>query len=177
MATEPLPSTDHPITADAVAGLQRHLRTRLSCDEDARDITQEACLKLLLFSRKTNDIRDPKAYLYQIARHLLYRHYIGRDRAQQAADIDVDAIHSADSSVEALTAEALRRQRVNEAWQELPTKCQRVLILRWREGLQVAEIAAQMQLSRAMVKKYLAKGLAHFRKRLRQYVLADQRAD
>ena len=54
------------------------------------------------------------------------------------------------------------------ALRELSPKCQRALLLRWREGLKVAEIAEIMQLSRGMVKKYLAQGLVHFRKRLAQ---------
>lgn len=72
--------------------------------------------------------------------------------------------------------DALRRQQVNHAMQELPPKCQQALCLRWQEGLRVAEIAEQMSLSQGMVKKYLATGIGYFRKRLNRHIVADQAA-
>ena len=159
---------------DYIDGLQSYLHVRLANEEDALDITQEACLRMLLEHQKDKAIHNPQAYLFQIARHLLYRHYTRRERQPVFSDIDVDLIQSSDDGIEDLTLNIIRRQQVNAVVSELPPKCQCVLVLRWREGLRVAEIASRMNLSRAMVKKYLTKGLAHFRKRLRRYVLVDQ---
>lgn len=157
-----------------VDGLLSYLRTRLANEEDASDIAQEACLKMLLAHQKDKAIHNPRAYLFQIARHLLYRHYSRRERQLAFSDIDIDLIQSSGNGIEDLTLNIIRRQQVNAVVSELSPKCQCVLVLRWREGLQVAEIATQMNLSRAMVKKYLANGLAHFRKRLTRCILADQ---
>ena len=157
-----------------IDGLLSYLRTRLTNEEDALDITQEACLRMLLAHQKDKAIHNPQAYLFQIARHLLHRHYSRRERQPVFSDIDIDLIQSSDDGIEDLTANIVRHQQVNAVVGELPPKCQCVLVLRWREGLRVAEIASRMNLSRAMVKKYLTKGLTHFRKRLRRYVLVDQ---
>ena len=73
-------------------------------------------------------------------------------------------------NLESSAGQALRADRVNRAWRELSPKCQQALLLRWRDGLRVKEICAEMGLSQGMVKKYLAQGLAHFRKRLSRFV-------
>ena len=168
-------NTDQLLTHQ-ITDLRRHLRSKVACEEDAQDIAQEACLKMLQVISKTNDIRNPKAYLYRIAHHLLYHHYTNRTRRCEAANIDIDSLRSTDDDVETLTIDAIRRQQINSAMRELPPKCQTVLLLRWREGLRVAEIAKQMCLSQGMVKKYLATGIGHFRKRLNPYIVADHAA-
>jgi len=151
------------------------LRTRLS-KHDAEDIAQEACVRLLREHGKDKEIRNPKAYLFQIAYHLLYQHYAANEHRPTFSDIDIQLIKSADESVEALTLDTIRRQQINRAVSELSAKCRKVLILRWRNGLRIAEIAKEMDLSRGMVKKYLAYGLAHCRKRLQRYVAVDTRS-
>ena len=87
-------------------------------------------------------------------------------------DIDVETLQTEDADVERMVSDAAHIQRINRAWRELPPKCQQTLRLRWREGLRVKEICVEMELSQGMVKKYLAMGLAHFRKRLGCYIEA-----
>ena len=162
------------LLATHIDELRRRLRAQLPCNEDAQDIAQQACLNLLQVNRPET-IENPKAYLFQIARNLLYHHYQRpSQRLSTTSDIDVDTLACGDNGLLALTTDAIRREQINRAVQELSPKCQQALRLRWREGLRVAEIAERMDLSIAMVKKYLAQGLAHCRERLNPYVLADQ---
>ena len=154
--------------------LYKHLRAKLGSAQDAEDIAQEACVQLLQAHDKAREIRNPRAYLYQIAHHLLYRHYSARVRRAECPDADIETLCCPERDVEEQTADALRRQQINRVVAELSPKCQQALRLRWCEGLQVAEIAERMNLSRAMVKKYLATGLAHCRKRLQRFVVADR---
>ena len=155
-------------------GLQQHLRAKLYCDEDAKDLAQEACLNMLQI-RQPEAIQNPKAYLYRIANNLLYRHYNNRWRTR-LADVEIESIESAAPCVDDIAILNTRLQQIEHAIRELPPKCQQALRHRWRDGLQVAEIAEQMSLSQGMVKKYLATGIGHFRKRLSRYVVADQAA-
>ena len=171
MAAVPAQSGIQADIGQYVDSLQKHLRGKLAPDEDAADIAQEACVKLLQALRKDRGIRNPRAYLYRIAQHLLYRHYRVSDRRPAFVEQDVDTVASDGGDIEALAVDAIRRQQINRAIRELSPKCRRVLRLRWVEGLQVDEIAGVMGLSRAMVKKYLANGLAHCRTRLRRFVL------
>lgn len=162
------------ISADCLASLSSHLRTKLSNPEDAEDIAQEACFKLLQAQHRRREIRNPRAYLYRIAYNLLYRHYTNRDQHVIDTELDVDSISADCPDIEDWTNEALRAESINRVWRELPPKCQQAIYLRWRDGLRIAEIAERMNLSRAMVKKYLARGLGHFRRRLSRYIEREQ---
>ena len=154
-----------------MAGLRQHLARRMPSHADAEDIAQEACLKLLSVSNLRH-VRQPKAYLYRIAHNLVSQHY----RAQLVdieTGFDVDGLPAADPSSDELAGSEQQRRLIGRAMRELSPKCQTALALRWWRGLRVAEIADHMTLSRAMVKKYLAHGKTHFRKRLRRVALAD----
>ena len=169
--------TSEIATRELIDGLRRQLRARLGSEHDAEDLAQEACLNFLRAHRNDREIQHPKAYLYRIANNLLYHHYQGlSQRLSAISDIDIDTLACGDDGLLALTSDVIRREQINRAVKELSPKCRRVLRLRWREGQRVAEIAEHMDLSIGMVKKYLAQGLAHCRKRLSHYVLADQAA-
>ena len=45
------------------------------CPHDAEDLAQEACLKLFVKWQQHDDLENPRAYLLQIARNLLYAQY------------------------------------------------------------------------------------------------------
>ena len=162
------------IVGEWVTTLRKQLRTKLPSKHDAEDIAQEACVRLLQEHGKDKEIHNPKAYLFQIAYNLLYQHYAAHKRRPTFSDIDLELIQSADEDLDALILHTIRRQQINKAFSQLSAKCQTALILRWRDGLRIAEIATEMDLSRSMVKKYLATGLAHFRRRLGRFVLGDQ---
>ena len=157
------------VVGDYADSLRRHLRARLGCESDVEDLAQEAYLKFLQAAERGLEIRNPRAYLMTIAHNLLYHHYKARERSTVSNDIDVESLHDEGADPESVTAISLRMDRINRAWRELPPKCQQALHLRWRTGLRVKEIADEMDLSHGMVKKYLAQGLSHFRKRLGCY--------
>ena len=156
--------------ADHRDRLEAYLRTRLANRDDAAELAQEAYLRLLRV-KQADLIRHPQAYLYRIARNLVHELYAGQ-RASSVAEIDVDQLESRDPSPYELAVLAKRRELVERAMEELAPKCQAALLLRWREGLTQQEIAERMNLSRQMVQKYLASGIAHCQKRLRR--IAEQ---
>ncbi len=158
---------------ELINGLRRQLRSRLGSEHDADDLAQEACLKFFVEWQRRDDIRNPHAYLLQIARNLLYHHYRRQSRTVLDTDVDIDAMVADEPGLEGLFDDAQRIDKIHTAWRELSPKCQQVLHLRWREGLRVSEIAEQMSLSNGMVKKYLARGLVHCRRRLRRHIEAD----
>ena len=154
-----------------MVGLRQHLSRRMPSYADAEDIAQEACLKLLSMP-DFRHVRQPKAYLYRIAQNLVSRHY----RAQLVdieTGFDIDGLPAVGPSNDELAGSEQQRRMIDRAMRELSPKCRTALALRWWRGLRVAEIADHMTLSRAMVKKYLAHGKIHFRKRLRGMALAD----
>ncbi len=170
LAADPQTLRVQVTVGDSVDTLLRHLRGKLASREDAEDLAQEAYLKFLQAAERGLEVRNPAAYLMTIAHNLLYHHYTSRARAIPPGDVDVDTLHAEDADLESSTGQALRADRVNRAWRELSPKCRQVLLLRWRDDLRIKEICAEMGLSQGMVKKYLAQGLAHFRKRLGRFV-------
>jgi RNA polymerase sigma-70 factor (ECF subfamily) len=159
--------------ADHRDRLQQYLRSRLANDDDAAELAQEAYLRMLRVKR-ADLIRHPQAYLFRIAHNLLHELYTG-SRPNADVDVELDLLESHEPSPQELAVLAARRKLIEQAVQELPVKCQAALVLHWREGLTQAEIGERMQLSRQMVQKYLAQGLAHCQKRLRRFVDADRR--
>lgn len=145
-------------------GLRHHLRSRLPNPADADDLAQEACLRMLQ-AKHTAAIRHPKAYLYRIAHNLLHNYYTGR-RVAVDDGVAPEELAFPGPPLDELACLHARRRRIDKAMRELSQKCQLVIHLRWREGRSVNEIAEHMRLSRGMVKKYLSKSIAHFRKRL-----------
>ena len=166
MTATPVDMVTTKSVGDWTARLKDQLRRRLGCPADAEDLAQEACMRFLQAHRANKPIRNPRAYLFRIGHHLLYHHYKVQLRWHEIPALDSDELIDEAAVVELEAAEALRRGRINAAVAELPPKCRQALYLRWREGYLVDEIASEMQLSRAMIKKYLARGLAHCRRRL-----------
>ena len=177
MAAVPAQIITAQAVADWVATLRNQLRNKLGCPASAEDLAHEAYVKFLQAQQANQKIRHPRAYLFRIGHRLLYRHYVSRRRRPEWIELESEALVDDDAPVDEQAANALHRQRINRAVAELSPKCRQALYLRWQEGYRVAEIAETMNLSRAMVKKYLAKGLTHIRRRLGRYVSADRGAD
>jgi RNA polymerase sigma factor (sigma-70 family) len=148
--------------------LLRFLGRRVASAADARDLAQEAYVRLLRVERK-DLIQNPQAYLYRIAANLIHEFALKRradalglqrwkqERAEAIEPIGVDR-----------AADAIGiRGRLQEVFGQLTPKCRAVLILHRRDGLTYDEIGAQLGISAGMVKKYLSIGLRHCRARLR----------
>ena len=152
--------------ADHHDRLEAYLRKRLANQNDAAELAQEAYLRILRVKR-SDLIRDPAAYLYRVARNLVHELYAGPG-PNDFADIDVDQLQSGDPSPFDEALHTRHRELLERAMEELSPKCQAALLLRWHEDLSQAEIAERIHVSRQMVQKYLASGIAHCRKRLRK---------
>ena len=164
------------VTRELVDGLRRRLRARLASEHDAEDLAQEAWLRFVVERQRRDDIRNPRAYLQQIARNLLHHHYRHQARSNLDSSIDIDTVVVDEPGFGSILDDVQRLEKIRATWCELSPKCQQVLQLRWSEGLRVAEIAEHMSLSTGMIKKYLAQGLAHCRKRLGRLIDEDREA-
>jgi RNA polymerase sigma-70 factor (ECF subfamily) len=141
--------------------LIRYLHRRTASAADARDIAQETYARLLRVSR-LDLVRDPQAYLFRIASNLAYEHELRQrrerarlDEAPMMDDLERLASPSPEDQAE-LAADVARLDRVMA---KLSAKCRAALILHRRDGMTYEEIAAHMDTSVHMVKKYITKGL------------------
>jgi len=147
--------------------LVRFISKRIRTVADARDLAQEAYVRLLRLDRK-DLIRDPRPYLYRIAANILFEYELKRKaevvgllRWSDERRTEQESVHH-DADVETLAL----RSRLESALGALSPKCRAVLILHRREGMTYDEIGRKIGISASMVKKYLAQGLQHCREQL-----------
>ena len=166
MAQENPQKTITQLFVDHRNRLQFYLRKRLANPEDSQELAQEAYLRLLRVSRK-DYIRNPEAYLYRIARNLVHELYTGRSGSDEVSSgVEIETIAATSLAPDELADRTHRLAAVEKALSELSLKCRAVVLLTWREGLNQREVGERLGLSRSMVQKYLATGLAHCRKRI-----------
>ena len=140
--------------------LRHFLRTRRGA-ADADDLVQESFVRLLETGR-TQDIANPRAWLYRTSSNLASD---GADHRRVRAhvhedDADVDAVadHRADP---ARIADA--RQQVAHLWAALltlPEACRHAFMLNRFDGLSQREIAAHMGISEKTVERHVLRALA-----------------
>lgn len=147
--------------------LRRFLATRLRrARQDVPDLVQEVYMRLLRV-RRPDSIRNPEAYLFTIASHVLYQHALREGAGHEGSDL-VDSIpaEDADSDPAAQAEIQQRLEDVERALAQLSYKAQAALVLYRREGLSLEEVASELNVSVAMVKKYLVKAIVHCRQQM-----------
>lgn len=150
--------------------LLRYISRRVRTSADARDIAQEAYVRLLRTEHK-HLIRDPLAYLYRIAANLLYEFAL-----KQREDLSGLMRWSSENRLQSQApemggdAESLALQdRLESVLRQLSPTCRAVLLLHRNEGMTYEEIANRIGISSSMVKKYLSQALQHCRFHLRAF--------
>jgi RNA polymerase sigma factor (sigma-70 family) len=147
------------------AALLRFAAAKLGSEQEARDVAQEAYVRLLQLDRPET-IGYLRAFLFKITANLAMDRLRARKRAplpQTSSDEDLVAF---ELSPERQCAGQELVAILNAALAELPVKCREILILHRVEGLSRAEIAERMGLGERMVRLYMARALEHLHRRL-----------
>ena len=151
--------------------LRRFLSARLrNAAADTPDLMQEVYLRLLRVQDQ-EAVRNPQAYLFTVASHVLHQHALresGTLDSVRLEDIEpqLRAEDHADPAKEAETDEMF--EKLGHSLQKLSPRAYTTLILSRCEGIPLQEIGAQLGVSRDQVKKYLARALLHVRERLNE---------
>ena len=145
------------------ASLHRFLRRRLRSDADAHDLAQEAYLSLLRY-RENQDQSSLRALLFRIATNLLgMRARMARARFwanHHMLDEEVQTLPAESPSQEQRLFDQQQLERLMEAIDGLPTRCQQVFVLSRFHDMSYPEIAARCGITVKMVEKHIAKALA-----------------
>jgi RNA polymerase sigma-70 factor (ECF subfamily) len=135
---------------------------------DLSDLVQEVYLRLLRIPN-VQTIRSPRAYLFTVAIHVLHQHRLNLASCPEAVDI-VEELPTLQARSGDNPAEQIETWDQLEGFYqvlgELPPKTYAVFVLHRQYGYSREEIASQLGLSYAMVKKHLAQALVHCRRRL-----------
>ncbi len=127
--------------------------------ESARDLTQETFLRAFRARNQLGQIENPRAWLYRIATNLAFSSLKRGSRwgwLPWSATDDLRA--QAETSEQAFTSTA-----VEEALLKLPAHYRAPLLLYEHYGLNVAELAAALELSESAVKLRLFRAREMFR--------------
>jgi RNA polymerase sigma-70 factor (ECF subfamily) len=149
--------------------LRRFLSARLrNAAADTPDLMQEVYLRLLRVDDQ-EAIRNPQAYLFTVASHVLHQHALRQSATLDSVGLDdieprLRADPHVDPAMEVETDEAF--EKLGRSLQTLSPKAYATLILSRCDGMPLKEIGAQLGVSRDQAKKYLARALLHVRQRL-----------
>jgi RNA polymerase sigma-70 factor (ECF subfamily) len=147
--------------------LRHFLLRRVRRAQDVDDVVQEVFLRLL----RVDDavlVRNPQAYIYGVALHVLREFKLRDLKAGTWMTLEPQAIadmaeHPRELPTEGL-AEALDiRQRLHKALARLPLAYRTVFLLHKRDGYSYAEIAQRLKISTHTVDKYLQQARVRIR--------------
>ena len=147
------------------AALMRFAAAKLGSEHEAREVAQEAYVRLLQLGRRQT-IGFLRAYLFKTAANLATDRLRARRRSLSQISVSEEDIFAFDLSPERHCAGEEMVAVVDRALAELPGKCRRVLLLYRLEGLSRAEIASELGIGERMVRLYVARALEHLRRRL-----------
>lgn len=136
------------------------LRAKLHNDHEAREVAQEAYVRLLQLE-SPGVVSFLQAYLFKIAANIAVdriRHQVVRDRTMdESAAVFEEADESASPERGLLAREELAR--ISAAMQSLPSKCRQAFAMHVLQDRPLGEIAEEMNLSKRMVRYYIVRGL------------------
>lgn len=142
--------------------LIQFLATRLRSVQEAKEVAQEAYVRLLSLE-DSGAVSFLRAFLFKTAANLAVDRIRSRNRQQQALDAGL-----CDESREAPTpdreaASAQEVEIVRRLIGELPPKCRHAFLLHRVHGAEFSEIALEMGLSERMVRHYVLRAVLYCR--------------
>lgn len=144
--------------------LHRYVQRRLRRGRDVPDLTQEIFERFLRGDWRAK-VRDPHAYLFGIASHVIADAIMAEQRNLVTYDSEVSAKaaealeSSVPDSVESLSFE----QELLDALQHLPEAHRAALLLTKRDGLTCKEAACRMNTTEGTVRVYVCEARARLR--------------
>lgn len=149
------------------------LVTRLKNEQDAKDVAQEAYVKLLQLDAEPGTVSYLRAYLYRIAENLA----IDRIRQRQTRS-QLDRLQSDEDFFDERYAEraAIAEQElaiVKRAVAELPDTCRQAFCLHKLAGRPVEEVGALLGLKERMVRRHLRRAIVYICLRSEGHSAAD----
>ena len=151
--------------------LRRYLAVRLrNAAADVPDLMQEIFLRLLRIEDHET-IRNPQAYLYSIASHVLHQHTLKGSAIPEAVDIsdlasEIEAVAEIDPAVQLEVEQPF--EELGRELQKVSPKAYATLVMHRRDGVPLKEVAVRLGVSYTMAKRYLARALSYCEQRLEE---------
>lgn len=149
--------------------LRRYLASRMrSAPADVPDLVQEVFLRMLRIPNYES-IRNPQAYLYTIASHVLHQYRL-RQLAMTESLEPVELSPEIPATIEFDPAETVlveqRFESIGEALEKHSPRAYVALVMYRRDGATLDQIGDRLGVSDRMAKKYLIKALTFIQQAL-----------
>lgn len=143
------------------ASLKRFIGQFINHPQDIEDIVHDAFLNSYAAEINTK-IHNPKAFLFQTARNLAFKHLSKSSSrlTDYLEDLDLSEVYIEKPSIEDTAESHEQFAFFCKAVQKLPLQCRRAFILRKVYGLSHKEIAKHLHISVSTVEKHLATGIS-----------------
>ncbi len=151
--------------------LRRFLSSRLAgANADVPDLVQEIFLRLLRI-KDDKAIRNPQAYLFTVASHVLHQYTLQRSTQPQTMD-PLDLAAEFQTATVSDPADDLEIQqcleRLGSDLARLSPRAYATLVMYRCEGMTLVEIGRRLGVSHVMVRKYLSRAIAYCDQRLEE---------
>ena len=141
--------------------LFQFLRRRVRSSVDVQDLAQETYLRLLRVP-DLNEVRNPLAYLPQVASHVALEWCDRQPRSDSMVVLDEDML--VDGRLPELELDArLSQQRLEKTLASISPMMRAVVLLRLRDERSYEEIAAELRITDRQVRRYLERGYERLR--------------
>lgn len=155
--------------------LVRFLSLRLGSHQEAKDVAQEAYVRILSL-HEPGAISFLRAFLFKTAANIAVDRVRSQRRRFHFSSARLfEELRPGPSSPEQLLGGVQELAVVQRLLGELPPKCRRALLLHRVSGLSTDDIAAQMGLSERMIRHYIMNGVAYCRSGLAALSMAKER--
>ncbi len=139
--------------------LRRYVHSKVANAADAQDVAADAVRVFLEKAQTGETITDAKRYLFGIANNKLRQYWA---RRAPAGNFD-SALHSVQQVSTTLGTKLDRSGQITAALQTLPMRQQQAIELRYGEGFKLEEIAEQLEVGLATVKRDIERGIEAMR--------------
>ena len=148
--------------------IYKFVRLQVEDSQLAEDITGEVFFKFVdSVGKRHGPQNNVRAWLYQVARNEIYRHF-GKQRRLPTIAFDESFSVAADMDLELQFLRSVEIERAQRAFRMLAADQQEVLILRFIEMLSLQETASVMNKSTSAIKSLQFRAAASLRKLLEE---------
>ncbi|RIJ45809.1 RNA polymerase sigma-70 factor [Maribellus luteus] len=152
--------------------LYRFAFSLLKNDEDAKEIVQEAFVRIWENRTKIDSSKSFKSFLFKISYNLIISQLRVRLKDAEYRKFLVQFFESESFELDVSIDYETIREKVNQAIDELPAKRKQIFILSREAGLSNKEIAEKLNISVKTVENQIGLSISHIRKRLGKGIIA-----
>jgi RNA polymerase sigma factor (sigma-70 family) len=142
--------------------LLRFLAARLGSRQEAREIAQEAYVRLLKLDTP-GAVSYLRAFLFKTASNLAVDRLRTRNYRERPASLEFFERLPSTATPEREVGGEQEMRELHRLLRELPPKCQYAFVMNRFHGVDVAWLSKDMQITETMVRRYISRALIHCR--------------